>query len=162
MIELGVFTAIITVTNCLLLVIVVFLLPDLFEIPQFILSAAYAVLYCTVIIAVEVALAVFVLCKLRIRRQSVDRRRSADDDFERLVALVALVFCCCLLMNLVDFIFRLHAKNEWDAYASRWNYWSNFAVALNSSVNLIIYLVASHNFRVAFYRLATTVKDFLF
>ena len=162
MIELGVFTAIITVTNCLLLVIVVFLLPDLFEIPQYILFAAYAVLYCTVIIAIEVALAVFVLCKLRIRRQSVDRRRSADDDFERLVALVALVFCCCLLINLVEFIFRLHAKNEWDALTGPWIFWSLFAGVSNSSVNLIIYLVASHNFRVAFYRLATTVKDFLF
>lgn len=112
----------------------------------------------------EVVLAVFVLVKLRISRIFVDlnRTRSTDDDFAKLIALVALMFSRSNLVDLIDVVQRLETNDELEASESRWAYWSLVAIVSNSTMNLIVYLVASRNFRAAFLSFGKTVKEELF
>ena len=59
---------------------------------------------------------------VQLRRQSINRSRLSivSLDFERLMALVALVFCCNLIVNVIDFGIRLAAKDELDIWKGRW------------------------------------------
>ena len=159
-IELVVFTTIITIVNCVITELTFNFLPDLLGRPNHVIFAWCGVVIGATILVSEFILASFVLIKLRMKRNSVDRefRTSSEVDFERLVALVALVFCCSLVINLIDYVDRLHAKDELSANSNFWNHWGTISTIVNSSINLIIYLTASRNFRAAFIVFGEKVK----
>ena len=163
LIELCVFTSIITIVNGVLIVSTLYILPKWFKCPRYISFAWGGFFYSTLMIVIEFALAIFVLVKLRIYPKSIDGKKSSasEDDFERLVALVALVYCCSCLFTMIDHVNRLHADNELAAHEYRWKYWNLFSVISNSSINLIIYLIASRNFRGAVIRSGKNLKDAL-
>ena len=75
----------------------------------------------------------------------------AEDDFQRLVALVALVFCCCNLVGAVIMAFIVKAENQMDKnqIVEDLFIWGVLSGLLNSSLNLFIYVFASTNFRAA-------------
>ena len=162
MIDLAVFTAIFVVAQFFIQLLVKFVFPDLFGVPGFMVWSWFAIFFGTIWIIIETILSIFVLVKLRIRQRSLDGRRSTNDDFEKLIALVALVFCCCLALNVIDKVFDLDAKDCLETCQNRATYLSAIAVVFNSSVNLLIYLLASRNFRVAFFKFVKKLKNVLF
>ena len=121
--------------------------------------AWFAIAFGSIWIIIEMMLAIYVLVTLRIRQRSVavDSRRSTHDDFEKLVALVALVFSCALLVNVIDYVIDLDAKDHLESFQNRSTYFSVIAAVSNSSVNLLIYVIASGTFRNAFFRFMKNV-----
>ena len=89
----------------------------------------------------------FILIKLHCREHSVLSK--PEIDFQRLVALVALVFCCNELSVVVLYTIRF---NDWsyEMYRDQTHLIVVIVTFLNSSVNLPLYLAASQNFRAAF------------
>ena len=161
--DLAGFTAFFSVLQSVLFFILFpLVLPHWLDLPPYILLIWGAIICCVTWIIIEVILATFVLVQLR--RQSINRSRSSTVslDFERLVALVALVFCCNLIVNVIDYGSRLAARDELDIWRGRWVHWSAIASLLNSSVNLFVYLLASFNFRVGFIRLGQTIFSMCF
>ena len=77
-------------------------------------------------------------------------KKLSYDDFEKLVALVALVFCCTHVVTVIDNVSDLYSVDRHQAMRSRSYYWSLVAGVLNSRVNLLVYLLASRNIRAAF------------
>ena len=89
----------------------------------------------------------FILAKLR--RRECSFLSSQEVDFQRLVALVAVIFCCAELV--ISCLHGFHAIND------NFETFKDITVPtvytlgiLNSSVNLFVYLVASRNFRATF------------
>ena len=148
--ELACFTAISSVPQFLILIPGKVVIPHWSKLNPHTVLAWGVIVYCTSWIIIELILASFVLVKLRIRQQSKNRNKPMDDSFEKLVALVALVFCCCLVVNVIDFALRLNAKDELEFWQGGSAYWSIIAAYCNSSINLFVYLLASQNFRAAF------------
>ena len=98
-----------------------------------------------------VFLASFILVRLR-RRLSISTATS--DDFQKLVAIVALFFSCSLTVDFVvsTVIFCAEEKRKAELVAALWEFRSCGHI-LNSSVNFFIYLFASPNFRAASLRI---------
>ena len=149
MTELVIFTAILGIVFILLFGVTLRIFTAL-EIPMEIVIVW--VLFTGNVIAstIMVILAAFILVKRRFRRHSVVQQgtRTADDDFQKLVALVALLFCFCKFMAAVHLVRVLVLEDKLSARESF--YWGTAFAILNSSVNLFIYLIASRNFRNAF------------
>ena len=99
-------------------------------------SCAFLVIY-PVLISTMAILASFVLIRLRFHSIS----SVANDDFQRLIGFVAFFYVCTLIGAVIVSTESLSKKHSW---------LRSFINILNSSVNLIIYLVASHGFREAF------------
>ena len=102
--DLAGFTAVFSVLQSVLFFILFpFVLPHWLDLPPYIVLIWGAIICCVTWIIIEFILATFVLVQLR--RQSINQSRSSTVslDFERLVALVALVFCCNLIVNVIVF-----------------------------------------------------------
>ena len=160
-IELLVFNAICGVAQVLVMVLFTSLLPSLIEVDKWKISLWVGCGIYTIWIVLEMILAAFILVTLRIQRQSVDHRGSMVDDFEKLVAFVALVFSFCHVINLTHNVVLLDPKQS-HTIKAHWNYGSIIADVSNSSVNLPIYLLASRNFRAAFLTFGRGLKEKLF
>ena len=89
----------------------------------------------------------FILIKLRHREHPVFS--AAEIDFQRLVALVALVFCLGLFVSAFLLGSSAHDGN-FENHRHKTLPLAHIETVLNSSVNLIVYLVASSNFRAVF------------
>ena len=127
------------------------MIPSQFALALFNVIAWFFLSYFVVLIIVEMTLASFVLIKLGLRRRnSAKGRTSSIDDFEKLVTLVALVFCCTHVLTVIDDVSDLYSVDRHQAMRSRSYYWSLVAGVLNSSVNVFVYLLASRNIRTAF------------
>ena len=149
--ELCVSTAIVTVATLLVYALAIFVIPSQFGLPLFNVIAWFFLSYFVVLIIVEMTLASFVLIKLGLRRRNSGKgRTSSYDDFDKLVALVALVFCCTHVLTVIDDVSDLYSVDRHQAMRSRSYYWSLVAGVLNSSVNVFVYLLASRNIRTAF------------
>ena len=155
-------TAIVTVATVMILVLGMFFIPKFVSLPRFVIFDKFFIVYLFALILVELLLAFFVLIKLRIHKRSVLRDGSAspmNDDFEKLVALVALVFCCTHFVSVIDFVLCLDDHDELEWRQSLGQYWTTIATIFNSSVNLIVYAVASKRFRTAGQRLGKYVLN---
>ena len=94
-------------------------------------------------------LASFTLFKLGFRNFTFPS--AVRDDFQKLVAIVALVFCVNQLVVAVFYGFLLSVDSQDFVVTYRRVFpGARLATILNSSVNLFIYLLASNSFRVAF------------
>ena len=100
-------------------------------------------------------LAIVTLLALRRRLTAVEEishpkgDRGSVDEFQRLVALVALVFCCCQLVCAIVWLL-VDAIEENVTLVTKQLLWTEFAAVLNSTVNLFVYIAASSEFRKAF------------
>ena len=98
------------------------------------------------------ASAIFVLVKLRSRQRLILQHRCSrtrtDDDFKKLVAFVGLLFCCSHVFVVIDLVNALIVDDRLTATESCFRFWTYFTGILNSSVNLLIYVATSQNFRV--------------
>ena len=78
------------------------------------------------------------------------RNSIANDDFQKLVGLVALVFCCCQVNTAVWWGYRAYTLSN-ETVINSDDLWymnfANFGVIANSAVNLFIYLLGSSSFR---------------
>ena len=97
-------------------------------------------------IVVMLSLATYILVKLRYRNYGGSGHISnAEADFQRLVALVAIVFSVTHVVGLVNSVVvlahNLQPQGPWGAFSS----------TLNSSINFFIYLAASNRFKNAFW-----------
>ena len=154
-VELVGFTTVLTATNSFLIGLALISFPNWFGIPQFITVAWLGIFLGVVWIVLELIFAVFVLVKLRVRRITLNmgkcqRSSAVENDCSRLVAIMALVFCCNLVVYLIDFFLLLDEEDELKAFEDRWFYWNVIANNLNSSVSLIVYLLTSRYFRATF------------
>ena len=74
----------------------------------------------------------------------------ASDDFQKLAALVALVFCCCQVNTAVWWGYRVFTRGN-DLVINIDDLWyldlAYFGVIANSAANLFIYLLGSSTFR---------------
>ena len=152
--ELGVCTAVLTIFTIFVLGIFYFLVPYLLKIPQFGPVATFWVIYLVTMVATELVLANFVLFKLRSRKSlyKSGTKASVEDDFEKLVALVALVFCGTCVIPIIWNVANLSAHDQLETAKSPLLYYTHICNSVNSSGNLIIYLLASRNFRRTFIR----------
>ena len=119
--ELAGFTAVFSILQSVLFFILFpFVLPRWLDLPPYVVLIWGAIICCVTWIIIEFILATFVMVQLR--RQSINRSRLSivSLDFERLMALVALVFCCNMIVNVIDFGIRLAAKDELDIWKGRW------------------------------------------
>ena len=96
------------------------------------------------------AFAIYIFIKLRQLRKSVSRlpveeRRRSEDDFQRLITLVALVYCVSQSISAV--MFGLIARSDDKSKAvQKYFIWSLIAAIANSGGNLFIYITASTSF----------------
>ena len=99
---------------------------------------------------VMATLSTFILVKLYFRKSPVDnsttRGETTRDNFLKLVALVAVVFCITSVIDIFGFAFEV----EYQGMNSKCKTTEITAIICNSSVNLFIYLFASSNFRADF------------
>ena len=102
-------------------------------------------------ITTMMVLTINILIKLRFSQSSSSvSQRSAGattDDFQKLVALVAAMFCCTQLVAGVNFVLILNADDM--LFAAEQFLWINVVSGFNCSFNLVIYVIASRNFRIA-------------
>ena len=98
-------------------------------------------------------LAAFILLKLRLRKRDASRpsaisaSKVVEDDFQKLVALVAFVFCCSRMTSAIVAEYILERVDEDQRVVRQTYFWSVFGTVLNSSVNIFVYLFASTTFR---------------
>ena len=89
--------------------------------------------------------AFFVIKKLRQRKSEASTL--VHDEFQKLVVLVALFYCCTLIWEVVVSSVNLNAGDKEHKLRG---YWRAFGHIINASVNLFIYLLASRSFRDSF------------
>ena len=100
----------------------------------------YIALHCFVIVFM-LSLAAYILVKVRRDGSNIS---NAEADFQRMVALVAIVFSLTHGVSLATMVvFRKMLPPQW--------LWVAVATILNSSVNFFIYMVASQHFKNAFW-----------
>ena len=151
-------TTFLVIVNFILLGFVLFYIPLWFEVPTFKAFAWFGIINATLWIVVEFSLAIYVLFKQQHQRTSVDT--NTDVDFARLVALIALVFCGCALVNVTFLRLRLDANDPLEAYQNGDGMlWNLGAVTFNSSSNIFVYFVACRNFRAAFFKFFGCCKN---
>ena len=173
LVELTVITSLITIVYTFVLALVNSLIPPLLDLPRFIVSSWFGIVNSIAFMIIELILSLFVLIKLHFRSRYAENSRSKDksryaensrskakteDDFKKLVALVALAFSCSHIIVLLDFVFALDCRDRLEATQSRWRYGSYLIGVMTSSINLGIYLIASNNFRFAFRSYCGNVK----
>ena len=127
-------TAVLTIFTIFVLGIFYFLVPYLLKIPQFGPVAIFWIIYIVTVVATELVLANFVLFKLRYRK-SLCRSgtiASAEDDFEKMVALVALVFCGTCVIPIVWNVAYLSANDQLETAKSPLLYYTHICNSVNS------------------------------
>ena len=125
-----------------------YLVTDCFSTQSFIAFSWITIISFSIMAAFVLTLATFTLVKRSNRRQTVFAAAATADDFQKLVALVSLAFCCSHVVVAINFVCVLNAKDE--LTAMRGLFCATIATVFNSSINLFIYLAASRNFRTAF------------
>ena len=106
--------------------------------------------YFTLLSMVMTVLAIFIFCKLRNHNKLMSSnlrhtRSTTEDDFQKLVFLVAASFCCCHFFAIVLFSYALcYGRDE---VTKSLIIWFNAGLALNAAVNLFIYIATSASFR---------------
>ena len=157
-IELGLKVTILTVAHFCLLV-----LPNFILYHRKIAGPNNAMAWCRIfsfgIYAItEIIIATLILITLRYRRRSPDGNASpVDDDFAKLVGLVAFVFSGTAVLGIFEGVAALQAVNDFESMHGSRRYWLIFFNLVNSSINIVIYLIASRNFRHAFRRFCNKI-----
>ena len=98
-----------------------------------------------------VSSAIFVLSRSR----SLAENKSFAADFQRLVAILALVLCCCQSVSIgVYFYLNYAGAGVPDSHLRQQHvlFFSLFASIFNSGINLFIYIGASKSFRKSFFQ----------
>ena len=159
-IELGAYTIILTFFNFCAFGFSAYLVSYALQVEWFVAQAGCLIAFILAMICAEMTLAIFVLVKLRLRKRNrspaIARRRfsaAVEDDFEKLVALVALMYCSTYVVPVIQNVFNLSAADELETAESPWEGWSHVSGVVNSSVNFVVYLVASRGFFSSFVRL---------
>ena len=156
MIELGAYTLIWTVVGHVWIYMMEKIL-TWYGVPS--LISYYSVVFVGLVVTILTMLifAAYILIKL----QYCD---SSGKDFQRLVALVALVFSGTNVISAAGFGFAMIEANidVSTGEAAKYLFWPVLAISLNSSVNLLVYLAASRNFRRAFSRFWKDTTSALF
>ena len=99
----------------------------------------------------------------KIHKRSLRHPSVQKDDFQRLVALVGLVYCVHLLPPVFAHVWFNSGRETETTCLSRENRRTTYVVAIfsgnvNVTVNLFIYLVASPSFRTAFLKFCSLKK----
>ena len=106
--------------------------------------------YSTVLMVVMTVLTIYIFCKLRMHKKSLisnsrHARFTPQDEFEKLVLLVAVSFCCCQFLAIILFSYALW--NREDSVTRLLGHCFHVGLAMYAALNLCIYVAASTSFR---------------